>query len=516
MKATQEAWWIVDQLVQQGVKQFCIAPGSRNSPLILAAAEHPLAETIVHFDERGLGFYALGYGKGNNHPAAILVTSGTAVGNLLPSIMEAYHSETPMILLTADRPTELRDCGANQACDQVKIFSSFLRWETDTAPSGEESYFRSLVAQGLFHALANPAGPIQINCQFREPFLSLNEPLSQGKPISFSFPKLISAPVTVRASKGAILIGKLDSDVQPILELAKRLQWPVFADILSNARSYPTQEQICHFDPILKTESVEKPEFVLHFGTRLTSKKILDWPVDMHVAKTPYLQDPSRKVLNRVQSDIDSFCASFQSHSDPNWLSEWKEKDLRMKEKLSLRFSSSSCFTESAFIKQLSELLPSDCAVFLGNGMPIREADLFLFPRKVAGFFANRGLSGIDGNIATAAGLTESLQLPIVTILGDQTCLHDLNSLPLLKKTNYPLILILSNNFGGGIFSHLPVSKSTHFETHISAAHPWTFAKAAQMFDIPYYTSLKEISFENSCVIEIQTSRVDNYRFHKI
>jgi 2-succinyl-5-enolpyruvyl-6-hydroxy-3-cyclohexene-1-carboxylate synthase len=168
MKAHKVASWIIDQLVAQGIDQFCIAPGSRSSPLVLAAAEHSQTKTMVHFDERGLGFYALGYGKGIKKPAAVIVTSGTAVGNLLPSIMEAHHSSTPLLLLTADRPIELRFCGSNQTCDQVKIFSSFLRWEIDLPVEQEESSLRSFIAQGVFHTLANPPGPVQINCQFRE------------------------------------------------------------------------------------------------------------------------------------------------------------------------------------------------------------------------------------------------------------------------------------------------------------------------------------------------------------
>lgn len=515
MRGTKEAWWIIDQLVQQGVSLFCISPGSRNSPLILAAAEHPKARTVVHFDERGLGFYGLGYGKGGKRPAAVLVTSGTSLGNLLPSIMEAHHNCTPLILVTADRPSELRDCGANQTCDQVKIFSPYLRWEVDAPPQQEESYFRSITAQAVFQSLTNPPGPVQINCQFREPFSVSDPPQIQGKPILFSFPRLISEPVEIPSSRGVILLGEIDSDPTPVLNLAKRLKWPLFADILSNARSYPTDEQIFHFDTILKEKNGSKPEFVLHFGKRLTSKKILDWPVDMHVAREPYLQDPKRTLSIRIQSDIASFCGSFKAPSHPNWLTEWQKKDREINKKLIEQFDALTSCIESKWIKELSPLIPPNAAVFLGNGMPIREADRFLFPSKTKGFFANRGLSGIDGNIATAAGLIEAIKAPVVAILGDQTCLHDLNSLALLKNTTHPLILIISNNFGGGIFSHLPISNAPCFETHIAASHQWNFQKAAEMFSIPYTNSLEGLSFQTSCIIELITSRKENYQFHQ-
>jgi 2-succinyl-5-enolpyruvyl-6-hydroxy-3-cyclohexene-1-carboxylate synthase len=327
------------------------------------------------------------------------------------------------------------------------------------------------------------------------------------KGVSFSFPRLVSDPIQVSASRGIILIGALDGPIEPILKLAKRLKWPIFADILSNARSFLTDEQILCFDPILKEGIDLKPDFVLHFGERLTSKKILDWPVDLHVARSPYLQDPARKLKLRVQSDIEPFCESFEALSDPNWLEMWKKKDLEMQAKQKRDLDSFPHFTEGHLMRELSPLIPSECAVFLGNSLSIRQADLFLFPKKIKGFFGNRGLSGIDGNIATACGLIEALQTPVIAILGDQTCLYDLNSLPLLKKTPYPLILIIPNNFGGGIFSHLPIFQSPHFETYFAAKHTLQFEMSAKMFDIPYATSLKDLSFSTSQIIELVTFR---------
>ena len=179
---------MIDQLIQQGIDRFCIAPGSRNTPLVIAAAEHPNAKTIVHYDERGLGFYALGYGKGAKKPAAVITTSGTAAGNLLPSVMEAYHSSIPMLLLTTDRPAELRDCGANQTTDQIKIFSHFVRWQADLPPVLTENYFRSTTAQAVFYSMQNPSGPVQLNCQFREPLYAPSPPIPSGTPVRFAPP----------------------------------------------------------------------------------------------------------------------------------------------------------------------------------------------------------------------------------------------------------------------------------------------------------------------------------------
>jgi 2-succinyl-5-enolpyruvyl-6-hydroxy-3-cyclohexene-1-carboxylate synthase len=510
----KEAFWIIDQLICQGIDRFCIAPGSRNTPLVVAAVEHPKAKTIVHYDERGLGFYALGYGKGAKRPAAVITTSGTAVGNLLPSVMEAHHSSTPLLLLTTDRPAELRDSGANQTTDQIKIFDSFVRWQADLPPTLTENYFRSIAAQAVFHSMQNAPGPVQLNCQFREPLYAPHSPLESGTPIHFTPPRLVPPKTKSDAKRGAILIGETGCDPRPILNLAARLKWPVFADILSNARLHPSNEQIRHFDWILKSHPDLKPETILHFGNRFASKKILDLGPTFHISPSPFLQDPNRTLLGRLQCDIVPFCDTFSAESDPSWLPLWKKLDEKIDAISKKQFQEEFPFTEAHAMRRLAEILPENSALFLGSGMPIRDADHFLFPKKCLGFFGNRGLSGIDGNIATAAGLSDGLFAPVVAFLGDQTCLHDLNSLPLLKKTAHPVTLLASNNFGSGIFSHLPIAEWPQFETYMAAAHSWRFEDAARMFGIPYLP-FERISFDESALVELFTKRDENYRFQK-
>ena len=182
---------LIDQLIQQGVVDFCIAPGSRSTPLALAAARHPKARLKIHFDERGLGFYALGVSLAEQIPAAIIVTSGTAVGNLLPAVMEAFHSHVPLILLTADRPPELRDVGALQATDQIKIFQNFTLWQTDLPTPCEslnDDFIRSQAAYAVFQAMR--MGPVHLNCQFREPLFIPAEPQKEGVSQPLFFPTL--------------------------------------------------------------------------------------------------------------------------------------------------------------------------------------------------------------------------------------------------------------------------------------------------------------------------------------
>ncbi len=502
---------LIDQLIQQGARHFCIAPGSRSTPLVLAAIGQPEAKLHVHFDERGHAFFALGISKATQEPAVLIVTSGTAVGNLLPAIMEAHHSAIPLIILTADRPHELRDCGANQTTDQVKIFAPYVRWHADLPTDGSPDYFHSIGAQAYFYSRQNPPGPVHLNCPFREPFYQSKSPPQRGRPIDLHFPSQRIDRFSTPHSKGLILIGRLPrtDDLLSILELAERLRWPVCADILSNARNFPTAEQIKYFD----YNPNPQPNFVLHFGERLTSKKIGEWlasfrPEIVHVSPYPFLQDPYRIATGRVQADIPEFCRQFEAKSDPAWLESWKDDEPR--------FEESGSITEVHAMRQIGELIPPHFALFFGNGMPIRDADHFLFPKECAGFYGNRGLSGIDGNIATVAGL--AVASPILAVIGDQTALHDLNSLPLLKKTRHPVILLISNNFGGGIFHHLPVATSPHFETYWGASHSFHFEQAAAMFDLPYHSFIElESLFEkkSSSIVELLTDRKTNWKYQK-
>ncbi len=495
------ASWLIDQLIQQGVDTFCIAPGSRSTPLALAVANHPKAKAHVHYDERGLGFFALGIAKAQESPVAVIVTSGTAVGNLLPSAMESYHSEIPLLFLTADRPHELRKCGANQTCDQTHIFSSFVHLQMELPLDAEENAIRSIAAQAVFTHQT-----VHINCPFREPF-SDGHPTFRGRKIEMSRGKKVAPPYATKKAKGVILVGSLSkrSEIEPILHLAKRLKWPLLADILSNARCTPIEEEIRYFDWL------EKPaaEFVLHFGARMSSKKILAWlkttaPEYVHVSSSSELQDPERILTGRVESDISSFCETFFAPFDPDWPCQWKSEEPFFEEK--------ETFTEVHAMRQMSAILPPDFGVFFGNGMPIRDADHFFFPKKALGFFANRGLSGIDGNIATIAGLAQ--KMPMVGFIGDQAALYDLNSLPLVKNAPHPITLIISNNFGGGIFHHLPVATSPHFERFWGAPHAYRFEAAAQMFDLPF-VSFKEIEkgFHQTRVVELITNRKENYLY---
>lgn len=511
---------LIDSLVQQGVRFIVLCPGSRSTPLAIAAAEHPDVEICVHFDERGAGFIAIGYSLIAKRPAAVIVTSGTAVGNLFPAVMEASHAQIPLILLTCDRPPELRDTCANQTTDQVKLFGGFIRYAFDLPAPSKEPILETTVAQAVLSARFPEPGPVQLNCPFREPFFS-DRPASKKRAFApqISLPKLHLESREVEGwaerlggiSRGIIIAGKIP-ETASLGELSKRLGWPLFADITSSSR----HESLHYFDALIREET--EAEAILHIGRPFVSKALLQW-VERQTCPlfhlSPYARrcDPLHKNSARILADPALFCSELLDHlpqKESPWLAEWQEKEKRVTTAIE------TCGEIEALLK-MCELHTSKTALFLGNSMPVRDADAFFFPQENVGpIFANRGLSGIDGNIATCAGLAHAR--PVLAVIGDQTLLHDLNSLSLLKKTPHPVHLMVINNGGGGIFSFLPIAEKKELAGPFFAnEHTLTFEKAAEQFHLPY---IKGQNFEKlpdeSCLIEVNSDRNDNVRCHRV
>lgn len=548
---TQNETWameLIDQLIAQGVDYFCCAPGSRSTPLALAISKRQTY--IVHFDERGSCFHAVGYAKATGKPAVVITTSGTAVGNLLPGIMEAYNENVPLLLLTADRPPELRDCGANQTCDQNKLFTNHVRWQVDFPCPDERmpaGYIASTIAQAVALSTSSPSGPVHINCMFREPLFSQSLPSTPPKKsVHFSPPELHPSQKIVAfwsemlslQRKGVIIAGSSALDQsQQILALAEKLKCPIFADILSPLRTFEDHPSlITHFDPILKCRE-RGADAIFQIGNRFVSKTLAQWlekqtpDFHLHVSEHSLRQDPSHLVTHRVHASPEIFLEKLlriiPSQEDDSWRAQWHQEDQVCSQALSSFFSKETALTEPGLIPLLAPLLTKDWALFLANSMPIRDANQFFRPIAQSGpIFGNRGVSGIDGNIATAAGYAQGARKPTVALLGDLAFLHDINSLPYLNKIDYPVILCVINNSGGGIFSFLPISKRQEsFETFFAASHETTFEHAAALFKIPYHhpqslSDLKELLAHQkkssySCIIEITTDRKENVRTHE-
>lgn len=540
----ERAHLVINTLYTLGTRYFCVSPGSRSTPLALALSTLPKECRCVHFDERGLGFHALGFAKVSKVPVVIIVTTGTAVANLFPSIAEASLSRVPIILLSADRPSELRDCGANQTMHQVGLFKSFTRWDIDLSlsdPLIEDSYILSTLSYAFSRSLDGPAGPIQINCMIREPSFSLKnisppsstpclyEPTETSPPLS-SFKKW--AELLNGYDKGIIFLGSdaIFEDIEPLLSLAEKMGWPIFSDILSGGRQIGDHPYHIEYpDILIKTFPTLEIDAVLQIGNGVVSKTLTSWLNKQNipyflVTDHPFRQDPHSRISYKMECKTNLFCktiSSFLREKTDCWVKFFKEKSTRLQKELHLFFSENKVFSEPTilwFFKDFPHL-------FLSNSMPIRDADLFLFPKEGNVFVtANRGVSGIDGNIATAVGVAKALQKPLVVLLGDIATLHDLNSFALLKSCKTPIFFIIINNQGGGIFSFLPIAKKEDVLDELFATeHSYSFESIAKTFSIPFFfaSSSQELTEVwrqanlTSCIIECKTIRKENVFHHE-
>lgn len=551
---------IISELVKSSVRHFLIAPGSRSTPLTLAVSENPLAKSIIHFDERGLAFAALGIAKSTQSPVCLICTSGTALANFYPAIVEAAMSFIPLIILVADRPTELRDVGSNQTIDQVKMFGNYLKWEIDlpcSDPFLPHEFLKGAIDQACFQAKNSPGGPVLINTMIRDPLFSKRERVGISDETN-PLPKttyyitektlheedLISISENLsKYEKGVIVVGNLPptKNLDSIYSLAMKLQWPIFADALSGVRSLGRDSSLIPFyNHLLQTTySSEKmiPDVVLYLGSTIVSKTLLKWLDSFspkkfyHVANFPGRHDPNYQITDRIECDPVSFCQNahfFIRKRNPSiWLSLWKEYSLQIEEILSDFFENSIELSEPQVVFSLTRSNSELFTFFFSASLPIRYADNFFFPKEPSALMlSNRGVSGIDGVIASAIGVAEGGGKPVVCFIGDLAFLHDINSLALAKQLELPIIFIVLNNSGGGIFNFLPIAENQKFmDVFVSAKHSLKMEGFAKAFNISYTraTSLSDyqvsltIAMENPTlqIIEVETNAHENYLFHQ-
>lgn len=558
---------IIEELARSGIRYFCISPGSRSTPLTVSAALNKSIQTIICYDERAAGFHALGYTRATGKPAVLICTSGTAVANYYPAVIEAHQSALPLIILSADRPPELRATAANQTIDQVKMFGTYLNWQFDLPCPDEKipvANLLSLIDQAIYRTSRSPAGPVQINCMFREPLEPTPGNISDAY-ITYSYKRqnndhpftayhhphkgpaeadLTGLAETLTAyEKGLLVIGRLSvlQSYQHILELIGTLNWPIIVDITSGLRaSIPDHIKINYCDHLLLSESFQqdiKPDFVLHLGGPLTSKRYANFINTLALEKyvqvenNPYRQDPQNVVTERFECEINEFCRRLntvvQSRPDQSRVKRLKQYDDQAGQMLESFLDSQSAVSEIAVAHIISRTIPSVHGLFLANSMPIRDMDMYAsFQSNPVSIAANRGASGIDGNLASACGYAAGLNQPVTTVIGDLAFLHDLNSLELIRKLKVPVLIVVVNNHGGGIFSFLPIANFPQvFEPYFATPHDLSFKPAAEMFKIDYYKPASNEQFRliyqeclksgKSAIIEIITSREINLEVHQ-
>ena len=565
---------LIESLVRHGVRVFVVGPGSRSTPLALAAHAHPRAEVVVHVDERAGAFYALGVGRGSGHPAAWITTSGTAVANGLPAAVEAERAGVPLLLLTADRPPELRETGANQTVRQPGLFAPAARWAVDlAAPTAaiDPAYVLTTAAQAVARTLGPMPGPVHLNFPFREPLAPRPDGVDIGalaaplRPwadgtapytrIARPEARLSNADVARLAARlgsverGVVVVGQADAELSAsALELARTLGWPLLAGVLSQAR-VPEAGVVCGADLVLASPDAAAalaPEAVVVVGGRPTSKRVQTWldasgpAVRVIAAGTWERFDPSHRATERVlgkpAAALRQIAGAVAPREPGAWVRAWAEAERRARGAADGVVESSG-LSEPWVARTVAAGAPGP--LVLAASMPVRDAETFggAVQASVGGVpfvTANRGASGIDGTIATAAGVARARHLTGATgattlLIGDLAVLHDLGSLALLRS-GPPVVVVAVNNDGGGIFHFLPVAPEqggiapAAFEPLFGAPHGLGFRDAAAMMGLAYAAPDSREAFEQtfreahasgaSALLEVRTDRTANAALH--
>lgn len=480
----------VKKLSDLGVKYACISPGSRSTPLTLAFAENKLIQTFPIVDERSSAFFALGLAKQTDLPVAVISTSGTAVAELYPAIIEAYYQRIPLIICTADRPPYLINSGSNQTINQNNIYKNHIRYFIDAGlPSIKKNrltYIKKIAEQAFTKSLFEDKGPVHINFPFEKPF----EPDTYTDRIDLDIVKKLFEPrnkTNIRKTKshrilntiakkiidskhGLILIGYNNYSshfAKSISMLSEYTGFPIVADGASGLRfgKHSKKNYINNFATILRSEKFLnnfKPEIILQFGGSPTSNIVLQFFKNSMAEK--YLineygdrNDPSLTAKTIIKLNPVEFCNSVLprlkkrgSIKNTTWLKELIILDKRVEVIKRKEMAKAQIISESKIVYDLFEMLPGNINVLVSNSLPIRDLDFFTSTsKKTINIFCNRGASGIDGITSTSLGIAKASKIKTVLITGDLSFYHDMNGLHNAIKFKIPLTVILINNNGG-------------------------------------------------------------------
>ncbi len=533
--ATALATVLVDELVRCGMTDAVLAPGSRSAPLALALHEHAKLRLHVRIDERSASFLALGMAKRSGRPVAVVCTSGTAAANFHPAVVEAHESGVPLLVLTADRPPELRDTGANQATDQMRLYGTAVRWSCEVGTPEERpgmvAYWRSLASRAWHVALDPDPGPVHLNLAFREPLIPDGdedwcEPLDgEGSgpwtKVRAATPgSVLHVPPTRR---GVLVVGDGAVNVKRYVAAASMAGWPVLAEPNGNAR-YGDHALSAHHFLLGVPEFVEehRPDVIVTLGKPGLSRPLLSFlrHAEQHVVVAPSLArwpDPVRSAT-QVAQEAEIPVVS----GDDGWLKSWRTADMVAREAVDAVLDSSGELTEPRLARDLAATVPGGALLLAAASMPIRDLDQTMHPRRGIRIMANRGASGIDGLVSTAVGAALAHGNRSFALLGDLAFLHDQNGLVIGPQDVRPdLALIVVNNAGGGIFSLLPQAAFPEpFERVFGTPHQVDIAAVAAAHGVPYarLESVRELSrvvaAEGMRIVEARTDRAANAELH--
>lgn len=510
---------LAETLVRLGLKQAVISPGSRSTALTVALVRHGSIEAIPVLDERSAAFFALGLARHYHRPVLLVCTSGTAGANYFPAVIEAQESGVPLIVITADRPPEMRECASGQTIDQQKLFGGHVdfyhEFAVPEASLGLLAYLRQTLSHAYSVAVETP-GPVHLNAPFRDPLAPIDDGMAAGMTTECDWEKFFgevrspvdlelecSVPILPKGEKGLIVAGPAQpadpaNYAQTVATIAERLGWPVLADALSPLRHHATVKPylVTTYDLLLRSPALVeqlRPDSVLCLGGWPISK-VLRAFVQESGAPILLLSDgaTNRDALHGRTShrriSLSRFAAQLPVAPAPSQFQRlWVSLDRNARGALTIRLQSMVEMFEGRATWLLAQELPPETPVFLANSMPVRDAEYFwpASDRRLRPVF-NRGANGIDGTLSTALGLAHGGR-PTVLLTGDLALLHDTNGFLLPPKLSGSLTIVLINNRGGGIFEHLPMAEfDPPFEDFFATPQHADFAKLCGAYGIAH------------------------------
>lgn len=554
-----------EELARAGLRHAVVSPGSRSTPLAVALWRQPEIEVTVLLDERSAGFFALGAAQVSGEPVALLCTSGTAAANYHPAVCEADESALPLVVLSADRPPELRGIGAGQTIDQIKLFGSSVRWfcEVGTHAADDEGllHYRSVACRALAAARGETRpGPVHLNLPWREPLAPLpvegavtaTDPLAlQGRPgrpltavtrIDLEPSAFMLDEVAGHigdAIAGVIVAGRqLDPELrEPLAHLARVSGFPILAEPTSQLRCGPHDRShvVAGYDQLLRDEHFAKsvvPDLVLRFGEMPTSKPLRAWLAASgadQIVVDPYggWNEPSRRAAALLRADPTELASGWAARLEGEGRPApeiWLAAEQVAREALESELSGGEEITEPALHLALGRAHRDGDLVYTASSMPIRDQEAFLPAGETdALFLCNRGANGIDGLISAGIGAAHAGGKPTTIVSGDLGLLHDIGGLAALRETSTPVRIVVIDNDGGGIFHFLSQQEalgSEEFEALLGTPHGVSVEKAASLFDLPHrpLTSLADLPAALAAgtgLIEVKTDRQTNASLHR-
>ena len=560
IRNTNSLWCsvLVETLVRCGVVQAVISPGSRSTPVTMALVRNPRFETIPVLDERSAAFFALGLSRQHRRPTLLVCTSGTAGANYFPAIIEAQESGVPLILITADRPPEMRECSSGQTIDQHKLFGSHVNWFHELAVPEAKiellAYLRQTIAHAVERAQLPESGPVHLNAPFRDPLAPVADDGTAAKmqaqlgemffthltaPI---IPKLGAAlPLLPNEGRGLIIAGPSQpvnaAQYAGVVELlSHNTGWPVLAESLSPLRTHtaPGQPFVFGYDLLARNTALIqklKPDFILSLGGWPISKSLREWIAALDVPV--WILSERTKNFDALHNRARSFLADVETvamnlpvrQTEPSYAVKWTSADVQARTQVDETLAGVDWLFEGKAAWLLSQKLPSETPLFVANSMPVRDLEYFWAPSdRACPIYFNRGANGIDGTLSTALGVAHGGK-PAVLLTGDLALLHDTNGFLLKQKFKGSLTIVLINNHGGGIFEHLPVAQfEPPFEEYFATPQEADFAKLCSAYGAEHVVVKDWAQFGDLIstlpeagvrVLEVRTDRKRDAAFRK-